>query len=187
MNLFRPLPAAGLLLAGAFTSCLNAPDYGIEPAIDFKEIQVTRVPTGRQTEIDTLKFVLNFRDGDGDLGLTDEDLLVAPYNSTTGGPNNRGYSFNYFIQSFVKNAAGEFVPFFPGGTLGEYDGRFPRLVKEASAKPAPIRGMLNYKLPLSVDGGVFYSGQVLRFEISILDRALHQSNTVTTSEVTLGQ
>jgi len=191
MNLFRTLSAAALVcLAGAsVSSCLNAPEYPIEPEIDFKDLQIVRVPASNgNLAIDTLKFAINFRDGDGDLGLSDQDITVAPWNATTGGPNNRGFSYNYFIQPFVKDPVTEqFVRFTtppPFGFVGEYDGRYLRL-DATDAKPAPLRGELRYKLPLSLDGAIFRAGQVFRFEISIMDRGLHQSNTITTSEVTL--
>ncbi|GAC1368443.1 MAG: hypothetical protein NVS3B25_11580 [Hymenobacter sp.] len=190
MNLFRTLVGVALLgLTGAgLSSCLSAPSYPIEPAIDFNNLLVTHLPArSGQLAVDTLKFAVNFRDGDGDLGLDDADLKSAPYNSTTGGHNNRGYSYNYFIQPFVKDASGKFVQFvnpYPFGFVGEYDGRFLRLDTKG-AKPAPLKGVLNYKLPLSLDGAIFKPGQVLRFEISIMDRGLHESNKITTAEVTL--
>ena len=191
MNLFRTLSAAAAvcLTAANLTSCVSAPDYPIVPEIEFKEVRVAHVPAGNQNAVDTLTFVLDFRDGDGDLGLSPEDLKVPPYNVTTGGHNNRGYGYNYFIQPFVKNSSGQFVRFInppPFGKVGEYDSYFPRLDGD-NAKPAPLKGTLNYKFPISIDGSVFKPGQVLRFEISILDRSLHESNKITTSEVTLGQ
>ncbi|MCC3155292.1 hypothetical protein Q3A66_19655 [Hymenobacter sp. BT770] len=192
MNLFRTLSGALLVgLTGAgLNSCINAPDYPIVPEIEFKDLQVGKYrPGGGQLAFDTLKFALNFKDGDGDLGLSDDDIKNAPFNAKTGGHNNRGYSFNYFIQPFVKNASGNFVQFVnapPFGFVGEYDGRYLRL-DGADAKPAPLRGVLRYKLPLALDGTAFSPGQVFRFEISIMDRALHESNKITTSEVKLGQ
>ncbi|MBF9237948.1 hypothetical protein I2I05_11135 [Hymenobacter sp. BT683] len=194
MNLFRTLSSAALicLTAAGLTSCLTPPDYPDEPEIEFKSLTKIYVPsTGGQLAADTLLFAIDFKDGDGDLGLSDEDITNAPFNTTTGGPNNRGYQYNYFIQPFKKNASsGVFEPFIaPGGEPGEYDGRYPRLDGDngEDAKPAPLRGTLRYKLPLFLDGFVFSPGDVFRFEISIMDRELHQSNKVTTSEVTLGQ
>ncbi|GAB3333716.1 hypothetical protein GCM10027511_42110 [Hymenobacter humi] len=199
MNLFRTLSGAALvcLSAAGFTSCISAPDYPDEPEIDFKELTVGRNrPGGGNLPVDTLKFALDFKDGDGDLGLSDDDIRNAPFNSNTGGPNNRGYSYNYFIQPFKKNpTSGVFERFVtPLGFVGEYDGRFLRLdgTNTTDAKPAPLRGTLRYKLPISIDGnsqfpGVFNIGDTFRFEISIMDRALHQSNKITTSEVTLGR
>ncbi|MBF9222372.1 hypothetical protein [Hymenobacter ruricola] len=189
MNLFRTFSMAAAALAGlSLSSCLNAPEYPVEPSIDFKSLTMVRNKPAGQTEIDTLKFALDFRDGDGDLGLSDDDIKVAPWNSTTDGPNKRGYSYNYIIQPYKKNpVTKQFEKFINvGGVQGEYDGRFLRL-DEADARPAPLKGTLNYKLPINIDGSPFFPGDVLRFEISILDRSLHQSNTITTTEVTLGQ
>lgn len=189
MNLLRTLSGAALFcLTGAgLPSCINAPDYPIEPSVDFKDIQVVHIPRSNgQLAIDTLKFALNFRDGDGDLGLSQEDLAVAPFNTTTGGVNNRGYGHNYFIQPYLKTN-GTYTAFVvPGSTAGEYDGYFPRL-DGTDAKPAPLKGELRYKLPIALDEVVYKRGQVFRFEISIMDRALHQSNKIITSDVTLGQ
>jgi hypothetical protein len=192
MNLFRTLSGAALvcLAGGGLSSCLNPPNYPIVPEIDFKDVQVVRVPASNgNLATDTLKFAINFRDGDGDLGLSDQDITVAPWNADTGGPYGRGYKFNYFIRPFVFDISSrQFVPFTTplalGGFVGEYDGRYLRL-DGADAKPAPLKGELRYKLPISLDGDIYRAGQVFRFEISIMDRALHQSNTITTSEVTL--
>ena len=191
MNLFRTLSAAAAvgLAAASLASCISAPNFPIVPEIEFSEVRVAHVAAGSQNAVDTLTFVLNFRDGDGDLGLSPEDLKVAPYNTTTGGHNNRGYGYNYFIQPFIKNSSGQFVQFVnppPFGKVGEYDSYFPRLDGD-KAKPAPLKGTLNYKFPITLDGSAFKPGQVFRFEISILDRALHESNKITTSEVKLGQ
>ena len=191
MNLFRTLRAAALVcFTGAgLSSCLNAPNYPVEPSIDFDKIVVTRRPrVGGVVGVDTLKFVLSFRDGDGDLGLSQGDLSTPPYNQPPASTarNHATNEYNYYIQPFLKNTAGQFVAFVnPGGQIGEYDGTFLRL-DGTDAKPAPLKGTLNYKLPLPLDGAPFRPGQVFRFEISILDRALHESNKVTTSEVTLG-
>ena len=190
MIVFRILGGAALLaLTGlGLSSCLQAPDYSTTPAIDFKELRIAHLPAaGGLNAVDTLKFYLNFRDGDGDLGLSAEDIKVAPWNSITGGPNNKSTKLNYFIQPFRKDNTGRFVPFINvGGVAGEYDGRFLRL-DAPDAKPSPLRGELRYKLPLTLDGSPFAAKQVFRFEISIVDRALHESNKITTTEVTLGR
>ncbi|MGY3090273.1 hypothetical protein ACVWYF_003328 [Hymenobacter sp. UYAg731] len=194
MNLFRTLSGVAFLgLAGVgLSGCLNAPNYSNTPEIEFKEVKVTHI-AGLNGNVgrDTLEFVLGFRDGDGDLGLSDQDLAVAPFNTKTGGHNNRGYSYNYFIQPYKKNSVKDFdffvtpaQPPFPGGIVGEYDSQYPRL-NGADGRAAPLKGELRYKLPIFLDGTVFAPGQVFRFEISILDRGLHESNKITTSEVTL--
>ena len=195
MNLFRTLSAAATcLMAGSLTSCINAPDYPVTPEIDFKEVQVVHIPAGTQDAVDELTFVLSFRDGDGDLGLSQDDIKLPPYSQPPQPPvplrNHTTNEYNYLIQPFLKNpTTGQFTKFTtppPFGKIGQYDGTYPRL-DGTDAKPAPLKGDLRYKLPISLDGSVYNKGQVFRYEITILDRALHVSNTVTTSEVTLGQ
>ena len=190
MNLFHTLGAAALLgLGWAGTSgCLKAPSFPVVPTITFNKLKKTyEAPrVAGATAADTLEFAVDFQDGDGDLGLDDADTKKAPYNSPTGGHNNLATSNNYFIQPF-KKVNGAFVPFFtPGGYAGEYDGRYPRLENTTDSKPAPLKGTLRYKLRLPLNRTSYSAGDVLRFEISILDRANHQSNAVTTTEVTLG-
>ncbi|GAB3867477.1 hypothetical protein GCM10028824_09950 [Hymenobacter segetis] len=192
MNLFRTLRGVALLgLAGAgLSGCLSAPSYSNTPEIEFTDVRVTRIPPpkpGDLTEVD-LEFVLSFRDGDGDLGLDPEDLNNPPFNSTTGGHNGKGFGLNYFVQPYKKNpATGKFEFFLnppPFGKVGEYDDRYPRL-NGADGRAAPLKGELRHMVPFFLDGTVFNTGDVFRFEISILDRGLHESNKITTSEVTL--
>ena len=190
MNLFRTLGAVALLALGAAStsSCLKAPDFPVEPTITFNSLKKTYVPPSvpGATASDTLVFAVDFQDGDGDLGLDADDAKVPPYNASTGGHNNLAVSNNYFIQPF-KRVGGTFVPFYTsGGYPGEYDGRYPRLETTTDTKPAPLKGTLRYKLRLPLNRTSFTPGDVFRFDISIMDRKMHQSNTVTTTEVTLG-
>lgn len=190
MNLLRTLGTVAALALGwaGTSSCLKAPDYPVEPVITFESISKTYVPppVPGATASDTLYFAIGFQDGDGDLGLDDADTKVAPFNMPTGGHNNLATSNNYFIQAF-KKVNGTFVPFYTfGGFPGEYDGRYPRLEATTDTKPAPLRGTLRYKLRLPLNRTSYTAGDVMRFEISIMDRTRHQSNTITTTEIKLG-
>lgn len=190
MNLFRTLGVVTVLGLGwvGTSSCLKAPDYPVTPNITFNSLSKIYVPpvVPGATPADTLVFAVDFQDGDGDLGLDADDAKVPPYNAPTGGHNNLATSNNYFIQPF-KKVNNTFVPFYtPTGFPGEYDGRYPRLETTADSKPAPLKGTLRYKLRLPLNRTSYTAGDVFRFEISIMDRAMHQSNTVTTTEITLG-
>jgi len=193
MNLFRILSAIALLGLGwaGTSSCLKAPDFPVEPTITFKQLNSTYVPPSPTSSIsgDTVEFVIGFQDGDGDLGLDADDASVAPYNSPTGGHNNRSKGNNFFIQPYKLNkSTGLFELFYTpnGGYAGENDSRYPRLEANKDAKPAPLKGTLRYKLRLRLNRTDYAIGDVLKFDISIMDRAFHQSNTVTTTAVTLG-
>ena len=191
MNLFRTLSKAALLVIGGAgaSSCLKAPDYPVEPTITFNTLTSTYVAPSTTGALasQVLEFATDFQDGDGDLGLDVPDTDVAPYKDPTGGHNNLSKSNNYFIQPF-KKVGNTFVPFYTpvGGFAGEYDGRYPRLETTTDSKPAPLKGTLRYKLVLLLNRTSYLPGDTFRFEISLMDRAFHQSNTVTSTEVKLG-
>jgi hypothetical protein len=178
----------GLLVALAGTavaSCISPPEYPDTPSIDFKELSVIRYPgQNGAVPFDTIVVTLSFRDGDGDLGLSPTDIN-EPYQEfigpgrTTRNPNY----YNYYIQPYVRSTPnGPFVKFVnppPFGFEGEYNSRYPRL-EPNSDKKAPLKGDLRFKLGLAL-GAPFQPGQEVRFEISIKDRALNESNKITTS------
>ncbi|GAB3571263.1 hypothetical protein [Hymenobacter daeguensis] len=192
MNLLRTLNGAVLLgLAGAgLNSCIQAPDYSFTPEIDFKEAKNVFTPSvNGNSPRNEITFVLNFRDGDGDLGLSQDDIKQPPYNQPPQAPvplgrNHATNEYNYFIQPELFNN-GVWTAF-QAGIVGEYDGTFPRL-DGTDAKPAPLKGELNYRLPLDLDGAIYKPNQKFRFKLTIVDRAFHVSNTVTSTEITLGQ
>ncbi|OON67030.1 hypothetical protein B0919_19535 [Hymenobacter sp. CRA2] len=163
--------AAGLGLA----ACENAPTYPIEPSIEVAgPIQRYRV-SDDFGDRDSLVISLNWKDGDGDLGLSLDD--------TTGVYTARGrnrFYYNYFIQPYLLDQ-GRWTPINFGIS---YNGRFPRMPLANPDQKETLRGVLNYsavKFPV----GYFPRNAQVRFEISIADRALHESNTVTTDPVTL--
>ena len=61
----------------AFSACFNEPEFSIVPKISFNKIVFRDAADGLS---DTLILHLDFKDGDGDLGL-DEDQRAAPFNA----------------------------------------------------------------------------------------------------------
>ena len=180
MNLFRTLRSTGfaLFVGLGLSSCLQAPDYAIEPRIEEKTVTVFR-----RNDVfglrDSVEVALDFQDGDGDLGLDVSDN-TGPFAFNNG--LNRYYE-NYFIQPQYKNRQGVFVPLLP---LGSANGRFIRLTKE-DAKPGPIKGVLRRSLIISLLDTAYSArpGTEYRFEVVIVDRTLHESNKVVTKPVKL--
>jgi hypothetical protein len=180
MNLFRTLSAVALSVfaSAAFTSCLQAPDYPDTPQISENALTVFRKSTSQLGLRDSIEIALDFKDGNGDLGLGDAD--------TTGLYSRRGsnrYYNNYFIQAFYKNAStgGSFLPFLGPSA---YVGRFPRLTTD-EMKEGPIKGVLRYSVVISLLSPPTTPGTEMRFQVSIADRATHESNVITTSTVVL--
>lgn len=63
------------------SSCFNPPEFPLTPEIGFEEVRFVNVPDPSPFEVstDSLILVLNFRDGDGDLGVRVSES-VPPYN-----------------------------------------------------------------------------------------------------------
>ena len=184
---------AGAALAGAlaFSGCLKAPEYAVEPVIAFESIRLRTYPgTGR---VDSVRVTVSFKDGDGDLGLggklgvfpADEQKPYAYLNIVNRDTTINPFYNNYFIEPYVKNRSTGVFEKLPDSraTSGGYNGRYPRLTA-AETKPAPLKGTISRNFAL-LYGLPFVAGEEVRFEVSILDRALHVSNTITTTSIIL--
>jgi hypothetical protein len=79
-------------LAGLL-SCFDPPEFPIQPAIEFKEVSFKEV--GTTSDPDSIVLVLDFKDGDGDLGLSANET-DEPYND------------KYY---FVSSATGELITY----------------------------------------------------------------------------
>ena len=81
----------GTLIVGVFvlfmSACLTPPEFANEPEISFNDI--IYVKGGDEFASDTLILTINFQDGDGDLGFTEDSLdTYPPYNQD-----------NYFVKT----------------------------------------------------------------------------------------
>jgi hypothetical protein len=72
----------GLSVIAAFlvSACFNPPEYPSIPEITFNKIKFIDTPDPAGTLVaDTLALSIDFKDGDGDLGLTDSDLGLGQF------------------------------------------------------------------------------------------------------------
>ncbi|MCC2545320.1 hypothetical protein LJY25_02600 [Hymenobacter sp. BT175] len=166
------------------TSCLTPPEYPTTPSIEFSSVRIKRhfnpgPPVSNRA--DSVFVTISFQDGNGDLGLSNADT-VPPYRyKNRDGSINRNY-FNYYIQPFVKQG-GTYVPVV-SGSVGEYNGRFPRLTN-VDTKEGPLKGTLTFRQNYRL-GSPFQPGQEVLFEVSIVDRALNESNKIRTTPIIIG-
>jgi hypothetical protein len=182
MASFRTLLRSALLLsAGAVGSCISPPDFPSTPSIEFKELKVNRVDDGVTTAFDHVVLTVTFKDGEGDLGLNESDKTAdSPYAKTINGLPNRNY-YNYFLTPFVETSPGVFEPVKFVNSLVTYNSTYPPL-DPAGSKSAPLKGDLSFTTDVLVDTDTpIKSGQNIRFELTIMDRALHESNKITSS------
>lgn len=165
-----------LFLALAVLSCQKPVEYPIEPHIKYEGF--TYLINADSTFSGEGVISFSYTDGDGDLGLNDSDTL-PPF-----GLHDAHY-YNMVVD-YLKCVNGEFVkmPLLSWNVQTQsydtisFNARFKRLCN--SEEPKAISGTMDYTLivqnPLSPDDTV-------KFEIRILDRALHESNVIQTDAI----
>ena len=160
------------LLCGALF-CDEPPQYDVQPNIKYAKTDRVRTVVNNNFVDDVIP-IISFQDGDGDLGLTDENLDSPPFNEGDNG-------INYFIDVFIKrnnvfvplelpfSFSGRFFPLSPDGRIG------------------PLEGDLKYKIRFDERNvsRLIKRGDVLKFRIRIRDRKLNPSNWVDSDEVVM--
>lgn len=171
--LLKSLFLAGVL--ATFYSCQKPPKYDNKPHIEFKDVEVyPSLENG--VKKDSLILVTRFEDGDGDLGLSNEDLNTAPFNQ----PNtNNGQ--NYFVDFLIKKNGVFQTLTFPSGF--SYNSRFFRLSPDG--RIGPIEGDLRFSIVIRNNNPLVKEGDILKFRVWIRDRNLNQSNIEESGEITL--
>lgn len=165
-----------LLICLMIVSCEKPPNFPETPEIAYKSINNSMViNSGLGGNKDSISVSITFKDGDGDLGLSQGDIGSSPYVGE--------FEKNYFVTTYRK-VDGEFEKVeFDALELG---GRFGPLTDESVT--GPIEGTLNYAIEIpryntDDDSFALSRGDTLKFDVYIVDRDLNQSNTVETGEV----
>lgn len=182
MNLFRLISgasSAGLLAVG-LSACLAEPNYSSTPEISFDNIQ--QIHISGSAPRDSIALTIRYQDGDGDLGLTSDEV-----SNKNGAYYGTRYANNFFVVPYVKDATGKFVTLastgrFPNYTESTYYNRFDHVTGTADKRSLPIKGTLVWSqtfFPYSP----FLPGEEVQFQVSIADRAKHDSNTIMTSSI----
>ena len=160
----------------AMAACKKKVEYPIEPAITYQGL--TYLMNADSTLSGEIILSISYTDGDGDLGLDDADTLY-PF-----GPNDPHY-YNLIID-YLKWDGNDFVetPLLNWNQQTQsfdtisFNARFKRLV--FNDEEASISGVIDYTMmvfnPLSPN-------DTIKFRAHILDRALHESNTIETDAI----
>jgi len=140
------------------TSCLKKEEYPIEPVIRWESYSVLPDANG----YDSLSYLkISYTDGDGDIGL---------YNSDTVAP----YKYNLFVKMFqMKNGSLQEI-IFPDTNLN-FNGRIPILTP--TGKNKNIKGDIEMMIEIYFARPILKS-DTIAFDVYLMDRALHKSNTV---------
>ena len=196
MKLFFGKPVWGLLATACLLSaaCSQLPVYPPEPVISLKSFEYQRNVVTKQSGSNQLNdtanyfvFKVNYRDGDGDLGLYDNEYSGSGGISFRRKNADSSYNVNYW--NFVVDSALQANPgektYTPNSILSSVafgmSGRFPRIADDNRAEP--VKGVIEY------DNRTAYpydSGTRFKVHFYITDRALHHSNGLW-AEVVIGK
>jgi hypothetical protein len=149
--------ALGLCLG----ACLKTEKFPVEPHIMMKEFKQFG---------DSTSLVISFTDGDGDIGLGQNDVN-PPFDTASI------YYFNLFCD-MSRRQNNSWVPV----TQLPYYYRVPSITPTGQNKA--LNGDIAVALkPFPLPPVLL--GDTVRFNVKLVDRALHQSNTVTTEAIRL--
>ena len=165
-----------LFLALAALSCQKPVEYPIEPKIAYEGFTYLFNADSTFSGEGVISF--SYTDGDGDLGLDDADTL-PPF-----GFRDAHY-YNMMID-YLKCVNGEFIktPLLSWNVQTQsydtitFNARFKRL--RDIEEPKAISGTMDYTLPVQ---NPFSPNDTIKFEVHILDRALHESNVIQTDPI----
>ena len=163
-------------MALATLACQKPVEYPIEPKIAYEGFTYLFNADSTFSGEGVISF--SYTDGDGDLGLDDSDTL-SPF-----GFNDAHY-YNMVVD-YLKCVNGEFVktPLLSWNAQTQtydtvtFNARFKRL--RDSEEPKAISGKMDYTLTVQ---NPFSPNDTVKFEIHILDRALHESNVIQTDPI----
>lgn len=143
-------------------SCEKAPDYSDTPSISFNKLSQTKeFDQGLQAQVDKISIDINFQDGDGDLGVDQDDLSKEPYRSDN----------NYLVTVYKKTGSVFIVD-----TTLNFNGNYPVLTEKSHK--GPIDGTLSWQVIFP--SPLLPAKSEYKFSIKIKDRKMHVSNIAET-------
>lgn len=162
MKEFKYLGASLILATIVLSACVKEKNFPTTPVIAFKKYE--------SYTTDSADCVITFKDGDGDIGVLEGDTVS---------PNDFRLKYLY-----KDSTDGVFKHFDDPSTLAMdtlfISYRVPNLTPEGQYKA--LDGEIRAKLR-----GLIYfpTHQIVKFEVTLFDRAGHRSNVVTTDEIVI--
>jgi hypothetical protein len=135
-----------LLLCGVFSSCFDPPEFPRVPSIEYWKTEFVDAAT------DSLIVYINFKDGDGDLGLDSEDpnYINYPYNNTFFFQEHNG-GFDTLYSTITQTQGPNQVPYeilnIPNAANGKLV--FPRTRKKPGYGSLPPYNCIYYEYLLA--------------------------------------
>lgn len=149
-----------VIIATSITSCVKEKQFPPQPVIEF----VKFVSYGN----DSADCFINFKDGDGDIGILPGDAISAD---------------DLKMKYLHKEPGGVFIPVDSSFGTSQFDTLFysyrvPNITPDGQYKA--LDGEIKIKLRTAP---LFGPHTLVKFEITLRDRAGHKSNMVSTNEI----
>ena len=164
-------------------SCVGEPDYSFTPEIGFNSIRIITTSSpdilGNVSKRDSVVISVDFKDGDGDLGFSEEDYKALIKRT---GDSVRTIDVNIFV---AKN--GKFVKSNPSEKIG---GNLKGFRFKQGSKAGAIEGVIDYSTSFGYTNfnkipGLTGKSDTVKFTVQIMDRALNKSNVTESSPIVL--
>jgi len=143
------------------TSCFENPNYPDQPIVTYKSFVI---------ENDSADFSFDFTDGNGDIGLSDDE--VAP-------PYNLGsyYYYNLYVQYYEKD---DILGWVPGKDLAGDSIIFKYRIKPIidGGKEKPLKGTITVSIEPIFYNPTSPDSDTIRYRIQLIDRDLNMSDWV---------
>lgn len=163
-----------IVSAVALASCVDIPDFSVTPKIYYNGIdQYTEFDTisGRPQQTEYVVITIDFEDGDGDLGVSDDLRQDQGYTAQYLKIPNWNLEANYELVTMTKQKNGTWTETILTGDQYKW---FKEL--KPDGKPGPIKGKLDlYVRYLKSNSAV---PTTVKYKIRIIDRAYHISNQI---------
>ncbi|WP_205503868.1 hypothetical protein [Rufibacter psychrotolerans] len=175
------------------TSCYTSPDFPLEPSIEYRGYTHNSAVVGLNV-VDTIQHVIRFRDGDGNIGLSDAD-----------NPELRDFFSDFYVkidgsfrQVYIQTQIREGDPPVTRVIydLIKYYNRLPEIY--SSDRVEPLEGDIKvggfeirrnqqvyYKVNDLYIGKRLAQGDTVKYDFYILDRDNNRSNKVESPEIIL--
>jgi hypothetical protein len=165
--MFKQVFRVAVLLSLLFlANCKDKIEYSIIPEINMSD---------RQTYTNPTVMIVGFTDGDGDIGLSEKDTL-PPYefDPDTINPDVSSNKFYYnLLFYYYENIDGSWIEV---DLLVPYFYRVP--VVTPSGQNKALKGEIEVEIMLDPN-----RPDSIRFEVELIDRALHVSNRLVTQTI----
>ncbi len=167
-----------LLFLASISGCTKQPRFKLEPEIELKSIErFVILDDFQRVENDSISITITFKDGDGDLGASDQgnvfdcESSLQDYNFIAETYKLVDGEWEGIVDDSIETGILTFGDLFPD--LGNGNG--------------PLQGEMSYAVLLphltNENGAKIKTGDTLQFSVFIVDNACRRSNVIWTPSV----